>query len=53
MTLAMVITALMTVTTLVLAWGGMYMRNWFLLVPAWWLVVQAKRSELLNNQVAL
>jgi hypothetical protein len=53
MTLAIVMTALMSVAAPVLAWGGMYMRNWFLLVPAWWLVVQAERSEFLNKKVAL
>ncbi len=39
LTLAIAITALM------LAWGGMYMRNWFLLLPAWWLVAHAERSK--------
>jgi hypothetical protein len=38
-TLAIAMTALMWV------WGGMYMRNWFLLLPAWWLVVHAEPSN--------
>jgi hypothetical protein len=44
LTLAIAITAVM------LVWGGMYMRNWFFLLPAWWLVAHAERSELSNRK---
>jgi hypothetical protein len=33
------------VTGLMLVWSGLYACNWPLLLPAWWLVVTAKRSE--------
>lgn len=33
------------VTALMLTWGGMYMRNWFFVLPAWWLVAHAERSN--------
>jgi len=46
LTLAMAMTALMFV------WGGMYMRNWFLFLPAWWLVAHAERSKLSNEKAA-
>jgi hypothetical protein len=39
-------------TALMLVWGGMYMRNWFLFLPAWWLVADAERSKLTNEKVA-
>ena len=42
LTLAIAMTALMFV------WDGMYMRNWFLLLPAWWLVAHAERPKLSN-----
>jgi hypothetical protein len=48
-------TALMlaiSLTALMLVWGGMYMRNWFLCLPAWWLVAHAERSQLSNEKVA-
>ena len=32
-------------TALMLVWGGIYMQNWFLLLPAWWLVAHAKLSN--------
>ena len=46
LTLAIVMTALM------LVWDGMYMRNWFLLLPAWWLVAQAERSKISVEKIA-
>lgn len=45
-TLAIAMTALMSV------WGGMYMRNWFLLLPAWWLVAHAEPSKAPSDKVA-
>jgi hypothetical protein len=30
----------------------MYMRNWFLFLPAWWLVARAERSKPSNEKVA-
>jgi hypothetical protein len=39
------LTLAIAMTALMLAWGGMYMRNWFLLLPAWWLVARAERSK--------
>lgn len=39
-------------TAPMLVWGGIYMRNWFLFLPAWWLVAHAERSELSNEKVA-
>jgi len=39
-------------TVLMLAWGSMYMRNWFLFLPAWWLVAQAERSEPSKEKMA-
>jgi hypothetical protein len=48
-------TALMlaiAMTALMLVWRGMYMRNWFLFLPAWWLVAHAERSKLSNEKVA-
>lgn len=45
LTLAIVMAALM------LVWDGMYMRNWFLLLPAMWLVSHAERSKLSNEKV--
>jgi hypothetical protein len=44
LTLAIAMTALMSV------WGGMYMRNWFLFLPAWWLVAHRERSKLSNRK---
>jgi hypothetical protein len=46
LTLATAITALM------FAWGGMYMRNWFFFLPAWWLVAHAEPSKRFNGKVA-
>jgi hypothetical protein len=46
LTLAIAITVLMSV------WGGMYMRNWFFFLPAWWLVAHAERPELSNEKAA-
>jgi len=39
-------------TALMLVWGGMYMRNWFLFLPAWWLVAHAEPSKHSNHKVA-
>jgi hypothetical protein len=33
------------ITGLMLIWSGLYAWNWPLLLPAWWLVVTAKRSQ--------
>ena len=46
------LTLAIAVTALMLVWGGMYMRNWFFSLPAWWLVTQAERSELSNKKAA-
>jgi hypothetical protein len=46
------LTVAIAMTALILVWGGMNMRNWFLLLPAWWLVAHAERSELSNEKVA-
>jgi hypothetical protein len=46
------LTLAIATTALMLVWGGMYMRNWFLFLPAWWLVAHAERSELPNEKVA-
>src|SRR5579863_9696333 len=46
------LTLAIAMTALMLVWGGMYMRNWLLLLPAWWLVVHAERPELSNDKVA-
>ena len=46
LTFAIAMTALMSV------WGGMYMRNWFLLLPALWLVVHAERTKFPNGKMA-
>jgi hypothetical protein len=39
-------------TALMLVWGGMYMRNWSFLLPAWWLVAHAERSKRSNEREA-
>lgn len=46
------LTMAIAMTALMLVWGGMYMRNWFLFLPAWWLVAHAERSKLSNKKVA-
>jgi hypothetical protein len=46
------LTLAIAMTALMLVWGGMYMRNWFLFLPAWWLVAHAERSKLSNEKVA-
>lgn len=46
LTLAIATTALMAV------WGGMYLRNWFFLLPASWIVVSAERSKRPNDEVS-
>jgi hypothetical protein len=46
------LTLAIAMTGLMLVWSGMYMRNWFLLLPAWWLVAHAERSKLSNQKVA-
>jgi len=39
-------------TALMLVWGDMYMRDWFLSLPAWWLVAHVETSKLSNDKVA-
>jgi hypothetical protein len=39
-------------TALMLVWGGMYMRNWLLFLPAWWIVAHAEPSKHSNDMVA-
>ena len=46
------LTMAIAMTALMLVWGGMYMRNWLLLLPAWWLVAHAERSKLTNEKMA-
>jgi hypothetical protein len=46
------LTLAIAMTALMLVWGGMYMRNWFLLLPAWWLVAHSERSKFSNEKVA-
>ena len=45
------LTLAIAMTALLLVWGGMYLRNCFLFLPAWWLVAHAKRSKLSNEKV--
>jgi hypothetical protein len=45
-------TLAVAVTALMLAWNGMSARNWLLLLPAWWLVVTAERSEGSEQEMA-
>jgi hypothetical protein len=40
------------VTGLVLAWNGLYACNWLLLLPAWWLVVTAKRFDATKQEMS-
>ena len=46
------LTLAIAMTALMLMWNGMYMRNWFLFLPAWWLVAHAKRSAPSDEKVA-
>ena len=46
------LTLAIAMTALMLVWDGMYMRNWFLFLPAWWLVAHAERSEPSNEKGA-
>src|SRR6202167_2684082 len=46
------LTLAIAMTVLMLVWGSMYMRNWFLFLPAWWLVAHAERSGLSNEKAA-
>jgi hypothetical protein len=46
------LTLAIAVTVLMLVWSGMYARNWFFLLSAWWLVAHAERSELSNERPA-
>ncbi len=46
------LTLAIAMTALILVWGSIYMRNWFLLLPAWWLVAHAERSKLSGKKVA-
>jgi hypothetical protein len=45
------LTLVIAMTALMLGGSGMYMRNWFLFLPAWWLVAHAERSKLSNKKV--
>lgn len=49
---ATALTLATAMTALMLAWGGMYMRNWFFCLPAWWLVADAKPSKLSKQKAA-
>ncbi len=40
------LTLAVTMTVADVVWGGMYLRNWFFFLPAWWLVAHAERSNL-------
>jgi hypothetical protein len=46
------LTLAIAMTALMLVWGGMYVRNWFLFLPAWWRVAHAERSKLSNKRVS-
>lgn len=46
------LTLAIAMTALTLVWSGTFTQNWFLLLPAWWLVAHAKRSELSNEKMA-
>jgi hypothetical protein len=46
------LTLAIAMTALMLVWGGMYMQNWILLLPALWLVAHAERSKLSNEKAA-
>jgi hypothetical protein len=39
------LTLAIAMTALMLVWGGMYMRNWFLFLPAWWLVARRELEQ--------
>jgi hypothetical protein len=46
------LTLAIAMTVVMFVWGGMYMRHWFLLLPAWWLVAHAERSKVSNKKAA-
>ena len=46
------LTLAIAMTALMLVWGSMYMRNWFLFLPAWWLVAHAERPAPSNEKAA-
>ena len=46
------LTLAIAMTALMLVWDGMYMRNWFFFLPAWWLVFHAERSECSDEKAA-
>ena len=46
------LTLAIAMTALMLVWGGMYMRNWFFFLPAWWLVAHAERPKLSSEKAA-
>ena len=46
------LTLAIAMTVMMFIWGGMYMQNWFLFLPAWWLVAHAERSKVPNKKVA-
>ena len=46
------LTLAIAMTALMLVWGGVWMRNWFLVLPAWWLVAHAGRSKPAHEKAA-
>ncbi len=44
------LTVAIAMTALMLIWDGMYMRNWFLFLPAWWLVAHGRTVETLERK---
>jgi hypothetical protein len=46
------LTLVVATTALMAGWGGMYLRNWFFLLPAGWLVVHADRSNRPRQEVS-
>ena len=46
------LTLAIAMTVMMFVWGSIYMRNWFLLLPAWWLVAHAERSKVSYKKVA-
>jgi hypothetical protein len=46
------LTLAIAMTALMLVWDGMYMRNWFFFLPAWWLVAHAEPVNLSNDKAA-
>jgi hypothetical protein len=46
------LTLAIAMTALMLVWSSVYLRNWFLLLPAWWLVARAEPSGLPEEKAA-